>query len=317
MRSRFLLAVMVILTLFLYLETGNAAVVTPDFPGETDRSPATPGFSSREVCFAAIGDFGQDGQPEADIARLVHSWNPEFIITLGDNNYPSGSAKTIDGNIGKHYHDYIGNYQGGYGPGADLNRFFPALGNHDWQSPGGLPYLDYFTLLGNERYYDFTWGSVQIFALDSDEQEPDGITAASPQAARLHDRLGKSSARWKLVTLHHAPYSSGWHGSQADLQWPYKAWGADAVLAGHDHHYERIVRDDLLYLVNGLGGNPVIYPFFSPIDGSLVRFSDDFGALLIEAGYIQIRFLFITRTGEVVDDFTLSKPAMLFLPVIQ
>ena len=81
--------------------------------------------------FAVIGDFGLAGQPEADVASLVKSWEPELIITTGDNNYPDGEAETIDDNIGQYYQAFIYPYHGAYGPGAEVNRFFPTLGNHD------------------------------------------------------------------------------------------------------------------------------------------------------------------------------------------
>ncbi len=84
------------------------------------------------VRFAVIGDFGQAGQPEQDVANLVKSWDPDLIITVGDNNYPVGAATTIDQNIGQYYHDFIYPYMGAYGAGATANRFFPSLGNHDW-----------------------------------------------------------------------------------------------------------------------------------------------------------------------------------------
>src|SRR5690349_12182306 len=99
--------------------------------------------------FAVIGDYGFDGPNEAAVAALVKSWDPAFVITVGDNNYDSGSASTIDANIGKHYHEFIGNYAGAYQPGSATNRFFPALGNHDWATAGAQPYLNYFTLPGN------------------------------------------------------------------------------------------------------------------------------------------------------------------------
>src|SRR5689334_18011458 len=57
---------------------------------------ATPGRTR----FAVIGDYGQQGPDEERVARLVHEWRPDFIITAGDNNYPLGAAETIDGNIG-------------------------------------------------------------------------------------------------------------------------------------------------------------------------------------------------------------------------
>lgn len=57
--------------------------------------------------FAVIGDYGSGRPQEQDVANLVKSWNPDFIITTGDNNYPNGEASTIDPNIGQFYHDFI------------------------------------------------------------------------------------------------------------------------------------------------------------------------------------------------------------------
>ena len=55
------------------------------------------------------------------------------------------------------------------------NSFLPSLGNHDWGTPNAQPYLDYFALPGNERYYDHVQGPVHFFIVDSDPNEPDGI----------------------------------------------------------------------------------------------------------------------------------------------
>ena len=62
---------------------------------------------------------------------MVKSWNPSFIVTVGDNNYSTTSG-SYDLDVGKYYHEYIGNYSGAYGAGSATNRFFPVLGNHDW-----------------------------------------------------------------------------------------------------------------------------------------------------------------------------------------
>src|SRR5712691_7539565 len=57
--------------------------------------------------FAVIGSYGSADAHESDVANLVKSWNPDFIITTGDNNLPDGSAATIDPAIGQYYHDFI------------------------------------------------------------------------------------------------------------------------------------------------------------------------------------------------------------------
>lgn len=312
-----------------------ALIALPLFGGPQTQSVNT---SSDVVRFAIIGDYGSGSEVERAVASLVKSWGPDFIITTGDNNYPNGAASTIDRDIGQYYHDFIYPYKGIYGAGASTNRFFPALGNHDWDSGGGIVsqilcallgwltwlgqffgmhmafcnysdfpavYADYFTLPGNGRYYDFTWGPVQLFALDSDPREADGVSSTSVQAQWLQGRLASSRAPLKLVYMHHPPFSSGPHGSSVWMQWPYKAWGADAVVAGHDHTYERIIQNGFPYFVNGLGGQS-IYVFKEPVTGSEVQYNADFGAMLVDVNNAKAIFKFITRTGEVIDNYTVN-----------
>jgi tartrate-resistant acid phosphatase type 5 len=286
--------------------TASVAPPTPSpSPTATPRpSPtATPVPPTR---VAVIGDYGVAGPAEERVAALVKSWNPDFVLTLGDNNYPSGAATTIDQNIGQYYHDFIFPYQGQYGEGSATNRFFPVLGNHDWETAAGTPYFDYFTLPGNERYYAFSWGPLRLFALSSTPLEPDGVSSDSVQAMWLQQELTESTACWDIVYMHHPPFSSGMHGSSIWMQWPYESWGADAVLAGHDHLYERIMRDGLPYFVNGLGGASS-YEFGESVVGSEARYNADNGAMLIEVTPDQITFQFITHTGEIIDTYRQSK----------
>jgi tartrate-resistant acid phosphatase type 5 len=257
------------------------------------------------LIFAAIGDYGTGDEGEADVAAQVLSWNPEFIITLGDDNYPVGAAEHIDEANGQFFHFFIYPYKGSYGAGADFNRFFPTLGNHDVMTDNGQPYFDYFTLPGNQRYYDFTWGPVHLYALDNIETEPDGVGASSIQANWLETSLAASTSVWNIVYMHYPPYSSGLHGSTDWARWPYKEWGADAVLAGHDHTYERLDVDGLPYFVNGLGGGGIYY-FTDVLDGSQVRYNGDYGAMRIEAAEGYIKFEFITRSGEVIDSYLIT-----------
>lgn len=281
-----------------------APLLTPTIP--LSQSLYLPQIITPPLCFAVIGDYGYASQSEADVASLVNSWQCEFIITLGDNNYLVGGADTIDDNIGQYYADYIYPYTGSYPSSATSNRFFPSLGNHDWYTTGAQPYLDYFTLPGNERYYDFIWGPIHLFALDSDPNEPDGITSDSVQGQWLQTQLALSTSPWKVVYTHFPPYSSAYHGSQVIMQWPFATWGADAVLAGHDHTYERLTVDSIPYFVNGLGGRS-LYPFNAPLPESELRYNADFGAMLVEASETRLTFHFIARTGERIDYYTMTR----------
>ncbi len=250
------------------------------------------------VRFAVIGDFGVAGPPAQAVTDMVHGWQPDFILTVGDNAYDPDTPQGIQNEVLRYYGEDIA-----------AHRFFPTLGNHDWDDGDIHLYLRYLAPPEGRRYYTFVWGPVQVFVLDSDYHEPDGIDAHSPQAHWLQAGLAASGAAWKLVALHHPPYSSGQrHGSTPALQWPYAAWGADAVFAGHDHEYERIVREGIVYFVDGLGGVPHPYHFRpTPVAGSVVRYRDNYGALQVEASAQRITFRFITVDGQMVDTYTLHK----------
>jgi hypothetical protein len=282
---------------------GLLTLLPPVWAGRPGQSP--------QACvrFAFIGDYGEAGQPEADVAALVAGWSPDLIITSGDNNYPVGAAGTIDANVGQYYHSFIFPYLGGYGSGSDVNRFFPTLGNHDWDTAAADAYLDYFTLSNNERYYDFVWGPVHFFMIDSDIREPDDAGADSAQAQWFQPRMQSSTAPWQIAVTHHPPYSSdNGAGSIRRMQWPYLAWGVDTVLAGHSHLYERLSVDGLTYIVNGLGGRQEIHQFGDPLPGSQARFNGDYGAMNVYACDESIQFDFFTRTGALIDSYILGSP---------
>jgi hypothetical protein len=265
------------------------------------------------VRFAAIGDFGfaaigaEEEADEAAVAALVSSWAPELVVTVGDNNYPDGGADTIDVNIGQFYHAFIAPYVGDYGQGASENRFFPALGNHDWNLGNVDAHSAYFELPGNERYWDMVRGPVHFFFVDSDPHEPDGTTAASTQGQWLQGRLAASTSPFRVVLFHHPPYSSGEHGSNQGMRWPFAEWGADLVLAGHDHGYERLAAQGIPFVVNGMGGAD-LRAIGAPIPESQVRFDGDHGAMLIEVDHLGLTAQAIIGGGQIIDAFSIPAP---------
>jgi hypothetical protein len=271
--------------------------------------------------FAVIGDYGQAGSHEQAVANRIHNWNPEFIVTVGDNNYPAGAASTIDANIGQYYHDFIYPYTGGYGSGASSNLFWPAIGNHDWDTSTDQyrnsyrPYLDYFALPNNERYYTFSSGNLQLFAINSDSNEPNGTSSTSTQGQWLQNQLASSTATWKIVYFHHPPYSSTAQQTTR-MRWPFQAWGASLVMSGHAHNYERLVENNNFpYFVDGLGGDSK-ESFGTPVAGSQVRYNADFGAMLVDAQATSLTLQFITQAGTVVDTYTLYTNPEANLPAV-
>ena len=286
------------------------AIPFADSPDPIDGSCATPDCGAEELAqrFVIIGDYGYSALPaEAKVAALVARLKPDFVITTGDNNYLYGEAETIDENIGRYFHQFIAPYRGGFGRGAKDNRFFPSLGNHDWNLERGYqPYLDYFTLPNNERYYQIARGNVQLFAVNSDIHEPDGTTIDSKQAHWLEALLGASEAPWRLVFFHHPPYSSGPHGAALGMRWPFAEWGASIVYAGHDHTYERLDVDGLPYIVNGVGGKE-LYELAEPVPESLVRHADVHGLVLVTATATEFVSRFLDERGQKLDVLRLRK----------
>lgn len=279
-------------------DTPPPAAPRPPYSCAAARSEA---FEAPTVCFAVIGDFGDDDDDAHAVADLVRRMGPDFIVTVGDNNYPDGDPDTWDLHVGKPYHRFLGDYRGRFGPGSAENRFWPVPGNHDYHDGSLGPYLDFFSLPGNERYYAKDYGLVHLFALSSDPREPDGNAADSAQAGWLRAGLAGSRACYDVVSLHHPPYSSGRHGSAPTLRWPFAAWGADVVIAGHSHHYERLEVDGFPYFVNGLGGRDR-GDLQAPLPETRIRYASGFGAMRVFATPRAMRLEFWTTAGEKIDE---------------
>jgi hypothetical protein len=295
-------------TMLLILATTSSAIAQPI--QEDGRSSGASGTSVPVMVFAAVGDYGAPGRDPERVARLVASWNPEFVLSLGDNNYPTGEQSAIDSNIGRLYQAFIHPYKGRYGRGAAVNKFFPCLGNHDWDcrncSSSPKPYLDYFVLPGNERFYEFVKGHVHFFVLDSDPREPEGISVQSRQARWLQAVMARSTSVFKIVYFHHPPYAS--LAQEKVMRWPFRLWGAHAVLNGHSHLYERYEVDGIPYIVNGLGGVG-IPPWPLPHPANLkMQYNKKHGAMRVRVnGTSSMTFEFFSFDGKLVDTVTARK----------
>jgi len=282
----------------------------------TQSAPDTP------TVFAMIGDYGWDSASERAVAKLVASWHPAFVIATGDDYYShaggTGTGK-YDESTGQYYGKWLKDisttgHRLPVGP-ASVNGFFPALGNHDLSDAGIRTYLKYFTLPGagipntsrNERYYDFVEGPVHFFVLDSNEQQIRGTSSTSTQALWLKAQLAASTSTWNVVYDHHPPYSSdSTHGNSPYMRWPFAQWGADAVISGHAHVYERIMRNGIPYFINGLGGAPRYAFGKTPVAGSKVRYRGNWGAQKVVATTTTLDFDFRSVGGRHVDNFALT-----------
>jgi 3',5'-cyclic AMP phosphodiesterase CpdA len=100
------------------------------------------------------------------------------------------------------------------------------------------------------RWYERRFGPVQLLALDSTR------AGDREQGAWLERTLAGSDAAFRVVALHHPPYSAGWHGSSRDVRRAFGPafvrHGVDVVLAGHEHDYQRSKPiNGTVYIVSG------------------------------------------------------------------
>jgi acid phosphatase type 7 len=155
------------------------------------------------------------------------------IFTAGDNVYPEGTDETFDECFDPSW-------------GRHLDRIRPAPGNHDWQTGSLDAYLDYFGEAAvnedGDPWYAYDLGAWRIIVLDSDCEDAEDCGPESDQGRWLADELATTTARCTLAIWHVPRYSSGFHGDDTDVQplWDalYEA-GADVIVNGHDHDYER------------------------------------------------------------------------------
>jgi tartrate-resistant acid phosphatase type 5 len=253
--------------------------------------PASAADQPPQRAVAVIGDFGSGTDAERRVADLVAHATPRAVVTTGDNVYDSAD-----------YDHLVGDF---YGSFVSAEALVPAVGNHDHDE--GIASFDrFFPYLDGRHVYASGRAGIRFFFLDSTVALESG-SARERQRAWLQRSLARSQARWKVVVLHHPPYSSGTvHGSTADLQWPFAAWGADLVLSGHEHNYERISRGGVTYVVDGAGGKE-LYPLGDPIPGSRVRYDEEFGALFLEASTSSLVGEFWSAAGQRVDRFVLTR----------
>jgi predicted phosphodiesterase len=298
-----------VLGFLLFVVPGCDNIALTDPPGIEVNMPAD------SLVFAVIGDYGLDSENEAAVADLVKSWNPDFIITTGDNNYDQGEMSTIENNISKHYGDYIYNYDAeeqyrcnGKAFDEQVNRFFPSPGNHDTYGISGMkPYLNFFTLPGNEVYYSFTWSDIAFYALNST------ASFMAEQESWLEEQLVNSDKTINIVYFHHSPYSTGRHGNERKMQLDYHTMDVDVVFTGHDHIYSRIEKRDekgIYYVINGASGKSLYECGANPLDEdefSVTCYDGDFGAIkgTWDGSELTIAFYAVSDSLRPVDTFSI------------
>jgi len=205
-----------------YLACGGSSPTTPT-PGPPDPPVASP------VTVLAAGDVGWCGEPWTASTAQILDRNPGIVLALGDLAYPNGTPAQY----ARCYDPYWGRHK---------DRTRPAPGNHDYETAGAAGYFNYFGELAGppgDGFYSFVAGGWRLISLNSNVAMAQG----SAQYVWLQQEL-QQQARCTLAYWHHPLISSGPNGDNPNTRplWDLLyAAGADVILVGHDHIYERYV----------------------------------------------------------------------------
>jgi acid phosphatase type 7 len=210
------------------------------------------------VTLAGAGDIASCSQTnDSATARLLGNM-PGTVFTLGDNVYSNGTAT-----------QFVNCYDPTWGRHKARTR--PTLGNHDYNTNGSSAYFNYFGARAGTRgkgYYSYHRGNWHIVALNSNCDKVGGCGIDSPQGRWLRNDLANNPSRCTLAYWHHPLYASG-TGSNAPEVKPF--WkilhnrGAEVILAGHAHRYERYAKltpggarsaNGIRQFIVGTGGEP-------------------------------------------------------------
>ncbi len=203
--------------------------------------------SSPSFRFVALGDVGTGNIGQLAIANVMDSYFKQdpfkLVLMTGDNIYEDGAIERVGATFGRPYRFLR----------EQKVPFYAVLGNHDIRTKNGVDQVNYSAFNMQGRYYTFTKGIVQYFALDTNSN-----ANWSKQLDWLEKNLAKSTATWKIVFGHHPLYSSGVHGSDpeliARLSPLFARYGVHLYINGHDHDYERTKPiEGTTYLTCGAG----------------------------------------------------------------
>lgn len=246
-------------------------------------------------------------QETANLINNLFSTQPggAGVLALGDLQYEMGELI----NFQTQYHPRWGQF---------ASSTFPAVGNHEYRTPGAAGYFDYWDSIQPGRagvrgkgWYVLNIGTWRVYVINSvcKSAETDAgvwCNDGSEQDTWLHNdmvntrqsTLGKCS----LMIMHHALWTSGNDVSNTPkvkaLMDEFYYHGGDVALAGHSHSYERFGRSDanqnLVYdtsaksfrlFVVGTGGKNHAGGFQNPVEpNSRVRDNTTFGILKLRLG---------------------------------
>ncbi len=256
-------------------------------------------LTEEAVVFVGAGDISGCNPANQDgaTAELIKALPTAQVFALGDNAYPDGAAA-----------DYAC-YEATWGGFKD--RTHPVPGNHEYHQAGAAPYFAYFGAAAGTAgvgYYSYDLGTWHIIALNSEG-------SVSEQVTWLNTDLAAHPATCILAYWHRPFFTSGAvHAPDSAMRpiWDaLQAAGAEIVLSGHNHQYERFAPqlpdgtaspEGIRQFVVGTGGSHSLYDFITPPKpNSEVRYQG-FGVLKLTLGATGYSWEFLPVQGSTFTD---------------
>ena len=235
-------------------------------------SPTPTATESGSVVLVGAADISNCNRNQDELTAQLLDNISGTVFTAGDNAYVDGT-----------YAEYLNCYEPTWGRHKSHTK--PSPGNHEYLTSGAAGYFQYFNNIPS--YYAYDLGAWRIYSLNSEIS----VSISSPQVAWLANDLAANPRQCVLAYWHKPRWSSGSnHGDNMNMQaiWQmlYDA-GADLIVNGHEHHYERFaemnasgaaVSQGMREIVAGTGG-AALYPFGAPKSTSQVRNNTTYGVL--------------------------------------
>lgn len=262
-----------------------------------------------------LGDSGFGGSATFALVEEMAAYDLDFVLHTGDVVYQ------IYDNADP-YEAYALKWYKPFAPLLHRMPIYPVVGNHDVEAAAqwnGVPFyyhafppfvdprFETSAYEGRNQWYAFAYGSIQFLMLDT--QTFFGEVGRAEQDTWLIERLADGRFRHTIPVFHVAAYTSGIYpddGISVRQNWvpQFEAANVPLVFSGHDHNYQRLLVEGIMYVVSG-GGSATLYQSGQILPESLV-FARETHFVLMEIYEDRIELRSIALGGELLDQATIQ-----------
>lgn len=241
--------------------------------GAVTTAPSDP---TAPVRFVAFGDYGTGGDAEHAVGRVGAAQAPAFSLIPGDNVYIAAHPALFDRNVFRPMRALLAQ-----GP------FYSTIGDHDIVYNNGRDIAEALGLPNGGHRYVVDHGPIRIVVL--------GLAGDAEDLPVLREALARPGPRSVYVVVHRPP------GADNPIL-PIARGRVTAIVAGHNHRYERRRVGGVPVLTIGTGGAPrSANPSFTPRSADAAASIAEYGLVRVDDAASGVEIAFIDAAGRVRD----------------